>query len=108
MTGLPQGLTAGTWNIDPIHSEFTFTARHAGVSKVRGHFEEIAGDVNIGETLEDSTVSAEASADSINTRNEQRDGHLKSGDFFLAEEHPKLSFKSTGIKIGRASCRERV
>ena len=102
MTGLPQGLTAGTWNIDPIHSEFTFTARHAGVSKVRGHFEEIAGSVNVGETLEDSVVSAEASANSINTRNEQRDGHLKSGDFFLAEEHPKLSFKSTGIKADAA------
>jgi polyisoprenoid-binding protein YceI len=98
MTALPQGLTAGTWNIDPVHSEFTFTARHAGVSKVRGHFEEIAGSVSVGETLEDSSVSAEANAESITTRNEQRDGHLKSGDFFLAEEHPKLTFQSTAVK----------
>ncbi|WP_146001525.1 YceI family protein, partial [Brevibacterium aurantiacum] len=82
--------TAGSWKIGPIRSEFTLTGRHAGVSKVRGHFEEIDGSVNVGETLEDSAVSAEASASSINTRNEQRDGHLKSGDFFLAEEHPKL------------------
>ena len=102
MTALPQGLTAGTWNIDPVHSEFAFTARHAGVSKVRGHFEEIAGAVSIGETLEDSSVTAEANASSISTRNEQRDGHLTSGDFFLAEEHPKLSFKSTAIRADDA------
>lgn len=98
MTALPQGLTAGTWNIDPIHSEFTFTARHAGVSKVRGLFEEIGGSVDVGETLKNSSVSAEALVDSISTRQEQRDGHLKSGDFFLAEEHPKLTFTSTAIK----------
>ncbi|HJA62265.1 MAG TPA: YceI family protein [Candidatus Brevibacterium intestinavium] len=102
MTALPQGLTAGTWNIDPVHSEFTFTARHAGVSKVRGHFEEIAGTVSIGDSLEDSSVTAEADASSVSTRNEQRDGHLKSGDFFLAEEHPKLEFKSTAIKADDA------
>lgn len=97
MTALPQGLTAGTWNIDPVHSEFTFTARHAGVSKVRGHFEDIAGVVNVGEALEDSTVSAEADVESITTRNAQRDGHLKSGDFFEAENNPKLNFTSTAI-----------
>lgn len=102
MTALPQGLTAGTWNIDPVHSEFTFTARHAGVSKVRGHFEEIGGAVSIADSLEHSSVTAEATASSISTRNEQRDGHLKSGDFFLAEEHPKLSFKSTAIKANGA------
>ncbi|WP_231447054.1 YceI family protein [Brevibacterium zhoupengii] len=98
MTALPQGLTAGIWNIDPVHSEFTFTARHAGVSKVRGHFEDIAGSVTVGETLEDSSVSAEADVESISTRNPQRDGHLKSGDFFEAENNPKLTFNSTGIK----------
>lgn len=97
MTALPQGLTAGIWNIDPVHSEFTFTARHAGVSKVRGHFEDIAGIVNVADILEDSTVTAEADVESISTRNPQRDGHLKSGDFFEAETNPKLTFKSTGI-----------
>lgn len=98
MTALPQGLTAGTWNIDPVHSEFTFTARHAGVSKVRGYFEDIAGSVDVGETLEDSLATAEADVASITTRNPQRDGHLQSGDFFEVENHPKLTFKSTGIK----------
>lgn len=102
MTALPQGLTVGTWNIDPVHSEFTFTARHAGVSKVRGHFEEISGAVNVGDTLEDSSVSAEAAVESITTRNDSRDQHLKSGDFFKAEEHPKLTFTSTDIKADAA------
>lgn len=98
MTALPQGLTAGIWNIDPVHSEFTFTARHAGVSKVRGQFEDIAGSVNVGETLEDSSATAEADVESITTRNPQRDGHLKSGDFFESEKNPKLTFKSTAVK----------
>ncbi|QPR40253.1 YceI family protein [Brevibacterium casei] len=98
MTALPNGLTPGTWNIDPNHSEFTFTARHAGVSKVRGNFETIAGTVQVGETLEDSSVTAEAVVDSINTRNAQRDQHLKTSDFFAADQHPKLTFTSTGIK----------
>ncbi|MGO2861918.1 MAG: YceI family protein [Brevibacterium sp.] len=102
MSALPKGLTAGTWNIDPVHSEFTFTARHAGVSKVRGQFEEIGGVVTVAENLEDSSVSAEAVVDSITTRNEQRDGHLKSGDFFQADQHPKLTFSSTTVKAKSA------
>lgn len=102
MSALPKGLTAGTWNIDPVHSEFTFTARHAGVSKVRGQFEEIGGVVTVAENLEDSSVNAEAVVDSITTRNEQRDGHLKSGDFFQAEQHPKLTFSSNAVKAESA------
>src|SRR5699024_8533354 len=94
MTALLQGLTAGTWNIDPVHSEFTFTARHAGVSKVRGHFDEIAGTVSIGDSLEDSSVLAAADDSSVSTRHEQLDGHLRIGDVCHDEEHPKLSFKS--------------
>ncbi|RBP66320.1 polyisoprenoid-binding protein YceI [Brevibacterium sanguinis] len=98
MTALPQGLVAGTWTIDPIHSEFTFTARHAGVSKVRGHFEEISGTVTVGATLEESSVTAEAVVESISTRNEQRDGHLKTGDFFAADQFPTLNFTSTEVR----------
>lgn len=98
MTALPQGLVPSTWTIDPVHSEFTFTARHAGVSKVRGHFEDISGTVNVGETLEDSSVTAEAVVNSISTRNDHRDGHLKTSDFFAADEYPTLNFTSTGVK----------
>lgn len=97
MTALPNNLTAGTWNIDAVHSKFAFIARHAGVSKVRGQFDVIGGEVVVGEDFESSTVSAEADASSITTGNEHRDGHLQSGDFLLAEENPKVIFESTGI-----------
>ncbi|WP_029088872.1 YceI family protein [Brevibacterium album] len=98
MTALPAGLTAGTWNVDGVHSEFAFVARHAGVSKVRGTFEVIGGAIEVGETLEESRVTAEADAASITTGNEQRDGHLQSGDFLLAEENPKIVFTSSAIE----------
>ncbi|MCQ9368445.1 YceI family protein [Brevibacterium sp. 50QC2O2] len=98
MTALPTNLTAGTWNIDPVHSSFGFSVRHSGVSKVRGEFEDIAGTIEIGEQFEDTTITASAKIDSVNTKNEQRDGHLKSGDFFLAEEYPEMTFAATQIK----------
>jgi polyisoprenoid-binding protein YceI len=98
MTALPTNLTAGTWNVDALHSTFGFIARHAGVSKVRGQFEVIGGTHEVAEEFENSTVSAEADASTITTGNEQRDGHLQSGDFLLAEENPKVVFQSTAIK----------
>lgn len=97
MTALPTNLTAGTWTVDAIHSKFAFIARHAGVSKVRGHFDVIGGQIVVGEDFENSTVRAEADAASITTGQEQRDGHLQSGDFLLVEENPKVIFESTGI-----------
>ncbi|GAA2002429.1 YceI family protein [Brevibacterium samyangense] len=98
MTALPTALTAGTWNIDALHSEFGFVARHAGVSKVKGKFTEISGALEVGESLEDTKVVAKAVASSITTGNEQRDGHLQSGDFFLAEEHPEVVFESIAFE----------
>lgn len=97
MTALPNNLTAGTWNVDTVHSKFAFIARHAGVSKVRGQFDVIGGEIVVGDDFESSTVAAEADATSISTGNEHRDGHLQSGDFLLAEENPKVTFESTGI-----------
>ena len=98
MTALPTNLTSGTWNVDALHSTFGFIARHAGVSKVRGQFEVIGGTLEVADEFENSSVSAEADASTITTGNEQRDGHLQSGDFLLAEEHPKVVFQSTAIK----------
>lgn len=98
MTALPTNLTAGTWTIDGVHSSFDFSVRHSGVSKVKGTFTGISGAIAVGDTFEDSSVEAAADVASVTTRNEQRDGHLQSGDFFLAEEYPKLTFKSTEIK----------
>ncbi|OYD66589.1 YceI family protein [Rhodococcus sp. OK302] len=95
-TTLP-ALTAGTWVIDPTHSAVAFSVRHLMVSKVRGTFDEFSGTVTVAE---DGTPSAEAeiSVDSINTKNEQRDGHIKSADFFDVEKFPKAIFKSTAVR----------
>ncbi|MGW4097021.1 MULTISPECIES: YceI family protein [unclassified Mycobacterium] len=90
-------LTAGTWAIDPVHSSINFSVRHLMVSKVRGSFEAFSGAVTVAE---DGTPSVNATIDvtSINTRNEQRDAHVRSADFFDAENHPTATFVSTGVR----------
>ncbi len=90
-------LTAGTWAIDPSHSAITFSVRHLMVSKVRGRFTDFGGKLVIGE---DGTASAEAmiQVDSLTTDNAQRDGHLKTADFFKVEEFPTATFKATGFR----------
>ncbi|MGW9827245.1 polyisoprenoid-binding protein YceI [Brevibacterium pityocampae] len=98
MTALPTNLTPGTWNFDALHSDFGFVARHAGVSKVRGEFTDFTGTITVADEFENSRVEASANVSSITTGNEQRDGHLQSGDFFLAEEHPQATFVSTAIE----------
>jgi polyisoprenoid-binding protein YceI len=97
MTEIP-GYVAGTWDIDPVHSEVAFTVRHMAVSKVRGRFDKFEGVIVTGEDPLSSTVTATIDATSINTNNEQRDGHIKSADFFEVEAHPTWTFTSTGIK----------
>jgi polyisoprenoid-binding protein YceI len=90
------GLVAGTWNIDPAHSEVGFTVRHL-MSKVRGSFADFSGTITTTEDPAKSTVSVTIKTASINTNNEQRDGHLRSTDFFDAEKGGELVFVSTGI-----------
>ena len=87
----------GTWAIDPVHSSIAFSVRHLMVSKVRGHFNEFSGAVVVGADGTPS-VNAEIAIDSIDTRNEQRDAHLKSADFFDAEKYPTATFASTGVR----------
>ena len=93
---LPE-LTAGTWAIDPTHSTVGFTVRHLVVSKVRGRFQNFSGTVTVAT---DGTPSVDAKIDvtSITTDNEQRDGHLKTADFFEVEKCPTATFKSTSVK----------
>ncbi|MBJ7324545.1 MAG: YceI family protein [Rhodococcus sp.] len=93
---LPE-LTAGTWAIDPTHSTVGFTVRHLVVSKVRGRFQNFSGTVTVAA---DGTPSVDAKIDvtSITTDNEQRDGHLKTADFFEVEKFPTATFKSTSVK----------
>ncbi|KLI04697.1 MULTISPECIES: YceI family protein [Mycolicibacterium] len=90
-------LTAGTWAIDPVHSSINFSVRHLMVSKVRGSFETFSGDVVVAEGGTPS-VSATIDVTSIDTRNEQRDAHVRSADFFDAENYPTATFVSTGVR----------
>jgi polyisoprenoid-binding protein YceI len=88
---------AGTWKIDSSHSTVGFTARHLMISKVRGSFSSYAGSIQIGPTPQESSVEVTIDAASIETRDEQRDAHLRSGDFLDVEHHPTLHFRSTGV-----------
>lgn len=86
------------WQIDPSHSEITFKVKHLVISTVSGKFNSFEGTVvSEKDDFSDAKISFSADIDSITTGNEQRDGHLKSADFFDAATHPKLSFVSTGI-----------
>lgn len=89
--------STGTWAIDPVHSSINFSVRHLMVSKVRGSFGTFSGAVVVAEDGTPS-VSAEIAVDSLNTGNEQRDGHVKSADFFDVEKYPSASFVSTGVR----------
>ena len=91
-------IPAGTWTIDASHSEVGFSVRHLMVSKVKGNFERFEGTITIGDDPLDSSVQVEVDLSSINTRDEQRDGHLRSGDFFAVDTHPKMTFVSTKVE----------
>lgn len=87
------------WQIDFAHSEIGFTARHMMISKVRGRFEKFSGFVNFDEdNPTNTTVEITIDVNSINTKEEQRDGHLRSADFLDAENYPVLVFKSKRVE----------
>ncbi|MCK0173080.1 MULTISPECIES: YceI family protein [Mycobacteriaceae] len=90
-------LGAGTWAIDPIHSTVGFSVRHLMVSKVRGTFDQFSGAITVAEDGS-AAVTAEIAVDSVNTRNEQRDAHLKAADFFDTDKYPTATFTSTGVR----------
>src|SRR5438874_8357565 len=91
-----------TWNIDPVHSVAEFNAKHMMISNVRGQFAKVSGALELDEKdLTHSRVEASIEGTSINTRDAQRDTHLKSADFLHVEKFPNLSFKSTRISLVR-------
>ena len=92
------GYRTGTWTIDPTHTEVGFSVRHLAISKVKGKFERFAGTFVTAENPLDSTVEATVEVASINTNQADRDGHLRTGDFFAADEFPEFTFKSTGVR----------
>jgi len=89
---------AGTYAIDTSHSEVGFVVRHLMVSKVKGRFPEFAGTVTIGDEPTDSHVEVQVQLASIDTRDEQRDAHLRGSDFLGVEENPTMTFRSTGVR----------
>jgi polyisoprenoid-binding protein YceI len=90
--------TTTAWNIDPVHSVAEFKVKHMMISNVKGQFTRTKGVLALDETdLTNSRVEASIEAASINTRDDQRDAHLKSADFFDVEKFPMLSFKSSKI-----------
>lgn len=91
------GYLAGTWTIDASHSEVSFTVRHMAVSKVRGRLGSVSGEIVTSQDPAGSAVTAEVDVTTVTTFNEQRDGHIKSGDFFEIENHPTASFRSTSL-----------
>lgn len=87
-----------TWNIDPVHSVAEFKVKHMMVSNVKGQFTGVTGTLKLADgDIAQSSVEATADAASVNTRNADRDKHLKSADFFDVEKFPTLNFKSTAI-----------
>jgi polyisoprenoid-binding protein YceI len=97
MSDLSQ-LTPGTWNIDPSHSRVGFVGRHLMIAKVRGEFRDFSGVIQIAENPLDSTVEATVDLASVDTGDAKRDEHLRSSDFFTVDEHPQMTFRTSGIK----------
>ncbi|MEY9848852.1 YceI family protein [Streptacidiphilus sp. MAP5-3] len=99
MTTVPRSELTGDYVLDPAHTQIGFVARHAMVTKVRGGFKKFEGTAHLdGENPANSTVRVSIQADSIDTRNEQRDGHLRTNDFLDAPNHPEITFVSTSVR----------
>jgi polyisoprenoid-binding protein YceI len=92
------GYVAGTWMIDPVHSDVGFVIRHVMVSKVRGHFTTFEGTIVTAADPLQSSVTATIDLTSIDTSNHQRDEHIRSADFFEVDKYPTMTYRSTGIR----------
>jgi polyisoprenoid-binding protein YceI len=96
MSTTATAVPTGTWNIDPAHSRVGFSVKHLGISTVRGEFANYDGSLVVGEDGS-ITASGTVAVDSIDTRQPDRDGHLKSADFFDAANYPEITFRSTSV-----------
>ena len=89
---------AGTWKLDPTHSEISFSVKHLKISKVRGSFKIFDATIVTAENPADSTVEAIIEVASVDTNQKDRDAHLRGDDFFAVEQFPTLTFNSTAIR----------
>lgn len=96
-TAVTPELATGTWNIDPGHSEVTFVIRHL-MTKVRGTFTRFSGAVRIDEDLARSTAAAEIEVASLDTRNADRDAHVRTADVLDVDKYPTMTFATTGVR----------
>jgi polyisoprenoid-binding protein YceI len=97
-TSLISVVPTGTWSVDPAHSKIGFAVKHMGIATVRGEFTEFEGTLEIGEELETAKAYGTVKVQSVDTNESQRDDHLRSPDFFDAQQHPELRFESTRIE----------
>ena len=88
----------GTWSIDSAHSQVGFAVKHMGIATVRGEFKEFQGTLEIGESPSSSKAYGTVNVQSVDTNEPQRDAHLRSPDFFDAQQYPELSFETTSIE----------
>lgn len=93
------GYKAGTWVLDPSHSEVTFSVRHMMISKVRGTFGMKSATIVAPENPLEATVEASVDVTSVDTKDEGRDQHLRSAEFFDIETYPTMDFRSTGVRV---------
>lgn len=87
----------GTWAIDPGHTEVGFLGRHFLLTKVRGRFTDVAGEIVVGDRPEDTTVDVTIAMASVASGDATRDDHLRSADLFDVEAHPEARFRSTAV-----------
>jgi polyisoprenoid-binding protein YceI len=88
----------GIYDIDSKHTSVEFVARHLMITKVRGRFDDVEGTITVADIPEESSVEVTIGAGSVSTGEDQRDAHLRSGDFFDVDTHPQWTFKSTAVK----------
>ena len=93
---------AGVWDLDPSHSHVEFVVRHV-MSKVRGRFKDFSGTITVGHSPATSHAEAVIQAASVDTHHEDRDAHLRSGDFFEVDQYPNLTFRSTRVEPGEGN-----
>src|SRR5258706_2821014 len=93
---------AGVYTVDPMHTTVEFIGRHLMITKGRGRFPGVSGTITIAEDPEQSHVEVDLDVASVDTGIPDRDGHLKSPDFFDVEKYPTISFKSTKVEAGRS------
>ncbi|WP_029145698.1 YceI family protein [Microbacterium luticocti] len=93
------GYKPGTWVLDPAHSDVQFSVRHMMISKVRGTFGVKSATIVAPENPLEAQITATVDVASVDTRDENRDAHLRSADFFDAETYPTMEFRSTGVRL---------